>query len=454
MIRRLTFENFKSFGEPPKQEVTDPSSFHDKSYIAPQQVPWGGTSIRLGGLSLIIGTNASGKSNIRDGLRFVHGISRGYSLAEIIGEKYVEGGVLQWKGIRGGVREAVTRNGGHQRSIFTIQVEVNLALETSKPETATYSISVDVGDRNRPPSVAGEWLKLDRSERFSFSRNEYSGVGQMGVHLRRNSAKKALGPKYNFRNDRPALTQILELDGNADAGVIHEAQEDCRDFLRAISSVRFLDLDPNSLSKPSIPGQTVLGDKGENLSSVLQAICSDPSSKTALIDWTRELTPLDLVDLEFPEVSLGGQIQLQIVEAGGRKVSAESASDGTLRFLAFAAALLGTNPARLYFFEEIENGIHPNRAHLLVELLQSAARKSQIQIIGTTHSPALLNFLDREALRDASLVYRNGPVSMIRSFSDIPALWQVSDTGVRAGDLHGSGWFENAAAFLEAEGGR
>src|SRR5487761_1117696 len=62
-------------------------------------------TLALGPLTVIVGTNASGKSNLRDAFRFVHGISRDYTIAEIIGEKYVEGGVLQWKGIRGGTRE-------------------------------------------------------------------------------------------------------------------------------------------------------------------------------------------------------------------------------------------------------------------------------------------------------------------------------------------------------------
>ena len=182
----------------------------------------------------------------------------------------------------------------------------------------------------------------------------------------------------------------------------------------------------------------------------MQAICADAKSKEALIEWTRELTPLDVVDMQFPEVSLEGKIQLQVVETGGREISAESASDGTLRFLAFAAALLGTEPARFYFFEEIENGIHPNRAHLLINLLRNSTRKGGIQVAGTTHSPALLNFLDEASLHDASLVYRAGTVSKIRSFADIPALWQVAGKS-RAGELHGSGWFENAAEFLEAD---
>ena len=38
----------------------------------------------LGPPTLLVGTNASGKSNLRDAFRFLHGISRGYTLAEII----------------------------------------------------------------------------------------------------------------------------------------------------------------------------------------------------------------------------------------------------------------------------------------------------------------------------------------------------------------------------------
>src|SRR5436190_15070918 len=66
--------------------------------------------LTLGPFTLLVGANATGKSNIRDAFRFLHGISRGYSIAEILGEKWVEGGYRQWGGIRGGVREAAFRD--------------------------------------------------------------------------------------------------------------------------------------------------------------------------------------------------------------------------------------------------------------------------------------------------------------------------------------------------------
>ena len=359
MIQELTLKNFKSFGVP--------TPMSPESAAAPQA--WAGEKIKFGGLSLLIGTNASGKSNIRDALRFIHGISRGYTLAEVMGEKYGEGGQLQWKGIRGGVRETVTRNGDPKNSKFTIGIRTQLLPEDGGGE-ADYSVTVDVGDKNHPPVMAEEWLRLSKHDHRTFDcKFRQPGLGLVLSGVPGTISSTGIGPS---RFDLSALTKILDQDipTHLTGMGILEAQEDCKAFIRTISSMRFLDLDPDSLRRPSIPNQRILGDKGESLSSVLQGICKDPSGKEALIAWTRELTPLDVTDLKFPEASLDGKIQLQLVEQGGREISAESASDGTLRFLGVAAALLGTDPARFYFFEELENGIHPNRAHLLVFLFR------------------------------------------------------------------------------------
>ena len=58
-------------------------------------------TLKVGPFTIIVGANASGKSNIRDAFRFLHGIGRGYTLAEILGGKYGLGGQREWAGIRG-----------------------------------------------------------------------------------------------------------------------------------------------------------------------------------------------------------------------------------------------------------------------------------------------------------------------------------------------------------------
>ena len=133
-------------------------------------------------------------------------------------------------------------------------------------------------------------------------------------------------------------------------------------------------------------------------------------------------------------------------------MSAVSASDGTLRFLALVAALLSRDSGRTYFFEEFDNGIHPTRLHLLLELVQKACREQSVQVIGTTHNPALLAFLDREARDHAVLAYRNegDPDSRLRRIAELPEIQRILDTQ-DLGRLHASGWLEDAAVFSEAD---
>ena len=160
-------------------------------------------------------------------------------------------------------------------------------------------------------------------------------------------------------------------------------------FLR----MRFLDLSPEQMKVPSFPGSKVLGESGENLPSVLQDICADPQRKKVLAAWLRELTPMDARDFGFPRDAYG-RVYLQIQEANGREVSAYSASDGTLRFLGMLAALLDEDYVGLYFFEEIDNGIHPARLHLLLDLIERQTAKGKIQVVATTHSPDVLNLIN------------------------------------------------------------
>jgi predicted ATPase len=182
---------------------------------------------------------------------------------------------------------------------------------------------------------------------------------------------------------------------------------------------------------------------------VLQAICQKETTRNALVEWVRALTPLDVVDFEFFPDQIG-RILVTLVEQGGRRVSAYSASDGTLRFLAIIAALLGPHPAHFYFFEELENGIHPARLHLLTSLIEHKVTQSSIQIVASSHSPQLLSLLSAESFEHASLIYRpeGQPDARIRRILSIPEAAQVVREQAPS-MLHASGWFEDAMAFAE-----
>ena len=215
--------------------------------------------------------------------------------------------------------------------------------------------------------------------------------------------------------------------------------------------MRFLDLVPDRMRQPSIPGLTVLGDSGENLPTVLQALFADPRKKEVFAQWTRELTPMDVKDLDFRE-GPDGKVHLMLQERSGRETSAHSASDGTLRFLAMLAALLGPDPARLYFFEEIDNGIHPSRLNLLIDLIEKQTAKGKTQVIATTHSPELLSIIGDTTFENTSVVCRLDDTddAIIRRVADLPNAAELRKSQ-GLGRLMAGGWLEDAIAFTEGD---
>lgn len=419
MIERIALKDFKSFHRAQAQ---------------------------IGPLTLIVGTNASGKSNIREALRVVHGIGLGYPIADVLGEKYGPGGILQWRGIRGGAKEAAFENTG----TFAIRVILRAPENSShKDQLLKYEVRVDVSSIKSGPRIIRESLYASNALVYD-SHPKVDPLEQDSEHQLRvryaKFGKQKRGVAREFSSTRPVLSQIPALQREPTS-----LRDTCQAVMTILASIRFLDLDPDAMRQPSQPGQLILGDRGENLSSVLQGICQDEGRKATLVEWLRALTPMDASDFTF-RPDLMGRILVHLVESSGFEISAYSASDGTLRFLALVAALLSEDTGQIYFFEEFDNGIHPTRLHLLLDLVQRASRDMNVQVIGTTHNPALLAFLDDRARADALLVYRSeyfkgSSLVPIMSLPDAKEIVATQDLG----KLYQAGWLEDAAILSGAD---
>ena len=253
-----------------------------------------------------------------------------------------------------------------------------------------------------------------------------------------------------FRSEQPALLQETAMFGE-ERRIDAKPVSKMRSIEALLGGIHFLDLVPDRIREPTFPGQNRLGDGGENLPSVLEAICTDSERGRTLMSWLQELTPMDVKDFDFPR-DPSGRVHLHIVERNGRKVSAYSASDGTLRFLGILAALLGPNEGGLYFFEEIDNGIHPNRLWLLLDLITQQTAKGKIQVVTTTHSPALLAWMNDTTFEHTSVVYRDEywTDSVIRPIAGLYNLRELRESqGLER--LLTSGWFETAMKFSEGD---
>jgi predicted ATPase len=402
--------------------------------------------LRLGPLTFLIGANASGKSNIRDAFRFLHGNARGYNLAEIIGEKYGEGGQPLWRGIRGGSREIVYQ-GEHE---FSLEFSSDPAPGQNGQKYANlrYNLKIGVRDIEKPPLVLGEDLWSDGMTALRASPG--NSLSTLNVVLNP-EMQAGVRTTKELGDHSSALAQMTQ---HHLGDLLYDAVR--KAMIRAViecNNMRFLDLYPSAMRNASFPGQDILGDRGENLSSVLQAICDDPQQKRTILSWIRNLTPMEVRDFDFVYDQIG-RVLVTFIEADGRRTSAYSASDGTLRFLAILAAVFGPEPSKLYFIEEIENGIHPTRLGQLIELIERVAAGRGIQVVATTHAPYLLGYLSRESLEHASLVYRTDgrPDARIVRIADMPNAMELIEKKDIA-YMHASGWFENVASFMDDEEG-
>ena len=393
-------------------------------------------TLKVGPFTVIVGANASGKSNLRDAFRFLHGIGRGYTLAEILGGKYGAGGQVEWAGIRGAPNEVVGlgRFSRPRPGRYSLQLEMDLA------GTKTFYSIVVRFTPGAPDGFHVSEEELRTESTIVYTSETPSNVSRQVVQLEQSRSPTYLSPA------QPALTQFLMPAYSSpryprDAALVVQ---------RPLESMRFLDLVPDRMREPAFPGSK-LGDYGQNLPSVLEAICADSGRKATLMSWLQELTPMDVKDFDFPRDPIG-RIHLHIVERNGRKVSAYSASDGTLRFLALLAALLDETPSGLYFFEEIDNGIHPNRLWLLLDLIERQTAKGKIQVITTTHSPALLAWMSDATFEHTSVVYRDEywSDSVIRPVADLYNLRELRESQGLEGLLT-SGWFETAMKFSEGD---
>jgi len=447
-------------------------------------------TLKLGNFSLLLGANASGKSNVGDALRFLHGISRGYTLLEIMNEKRGIGGELIWKGIRGGLKEIyhnIQRNNSDKTlDVFSLIVKIL----TQNPERVLdYDVCIMI-EPNKNPSIVIESLELDANEIYRFS-PESTDELKKTIQLNENETievriLEGRSAELNVSKERPILTQMTEdldekllkyalatqikkrMKGNdgkvtlSSGLTLHimgkeeslwlENSRYLKQTLSVLQSMRFFDLNPEAMRVPSLTGQTVLGEQGENLSSVLHAIHEQKDDTEAnLLEWLGALTPTDATNFKFYIDPYTNKVLAILIESNGQETSLYSASDGTLRFLAILAALFSPTPASLYFFEEIENGIHPSRLYLLVELLEERA-KSGIQIIATTHSPQLLSLVSQTTLENSSLIYRAGDhhSSQIMPILEIPNIKEILEKQDIA-KLYSTGWFEDVMEFMQED---
>ncbi|MFA8324797.1 AAA family ATPase [Burkholderia ubonensis] len=137
----------------------------------------------------------------------------------------------------------------------------------------------------------------------------------------------------------------------------------------------------------------VLADDGADLAAALQTIreIGDGAALDAAID---DAFPGASVEIDNPGAR--GRFEVLMRQPGLlRPLAAAELSDGTLRYLLLAAALLTPRPPALMVLNEPETSLHPDLLPALGRLIAQAARHSQVIVV--SHAARLIATLEREA---------------------------------------------------------
>jgi predicted ATPase len=217
----------------------------------------------------------------------------------------------------------------------------------------------------------------------------------------------------------------------------------------------FLDIQPAMMRSYRPLGSSPIGMSGENVSPVLFGLREQPDQLDDIVGWLGELCAPNIKAIDFDKTEFGEVMMFVVEQAGrlasgsgpadGRKISARSLSDGTLRFLGLLVALLTCPPGTLMVLEEPDVGLHPSRIRLLAELFEQLAKKRGIQILATTHSPTLLAHLSDQALGDVVAFGRDpdSGCTIGSRLSDLPD-FEVLRTSRDVAHLVSTGWLERA----------
>jgi predicted ATPase len=406
----------------------------------------------LAPLTVLIGANASGKSNAIEGMRLLAWLADGQKLSAI---QYVVQGTERV--VRGRADDLAYRSGEN----FGLGCETNL--------TDWNRLSLTIGKREDGLHILRESLSApeERVPLYSFEQAS-SGRGTDISVAYNNFTKGGKKPHITCTDQMAVFTQLTS---PATFNAQHKDSQrkiprTTKQYVQWLSAMLFLDPVPARMREYSYPSDKRLYGDGANLSGVLHNLwgSSSPaneepylSQQRDILEFIQSLPEQDISGLSFIQEPRGG-VMVQLTETFGgesRPYDASLLSDGTLRVLAIAAAMLTAEEGSLVVIEEIDNGVHPSRARHLLERIRAIAERRQLRVLLSTHNPALLDALPDRAISDVVFCYRDpidGASRLIR-LNEVPDYPELIAQG-SLGYLVTSGTLERFVKQHRSEGER
>ena len=377
-IASIAVTNFKSF----REMVFEPASFN-----------------------IVIGSNASGKSNLIQVFKFLRDIAK-YGLPNAIS---LQGGVEYLRNTSIGQSENFSF-----RIVYLLEDTKQdvIGVKNHNPvyfvsKEIAYEFTIHFTDTTAGYEVvrdhlviSGDFLIRD-GENFQTAGCGSLGLSQVGGEVRYRVCppeglvllEEELYPHLLRHQEIPA-THLIANNPVTAPGV--------PPLEWIFRGIKVYDFDPRLLKMAApMAGKTELEKDGSNLAIVIKGICEDPDRKKAFISLVNDMLPFvtDVAVDKLLDMSLF--LKLKEVFGPDKYIPASMVSDGTINIAALIIALYFED-RRVTIIEEPEKNIHPALIARLVSMLKDASGRKQI--IVTTHNPEMVKHV---AIEDIFLINRD-----------------------------------------------
>lgn len=360
------------------------------------------SSLYIDPLTILIGTNASGKSNALDAFILLNRIASGAMLTS----------ALQGDGaltpMRGGVDWAAQRPG----TKFTIGA-VCRADEITDYE---YKIECHISENRCDVTSEQLFRKKYRTNKIGERTSVAGTIKLFRTDPCSDSAPNIIARLYNEKQGTPRVlgrshAVLFQLVGQK---LRQEIQDGVHSVTSSLREIFYLDPIPSHMRIYS-PLSEKLDSDAKNIAGVISAL---PKSKQKEIEivLTKYASKLPERDIRNVYAETVGRFKSDAMlyceedwlGAGkSHTVDARGMSDGTLRFLAILTALLTRPEKSLLVIEEIDNGLHPSRASMLLDMLKTIGKQRGVDVLATTHNPALLDAMGTEMVPFITVAHRD-----------------------------------------------
>lgn len=352
-------------------------------------------TLNLSPLTILIGENASGKSNAIEALKLLSWIAQGSGLSTI---------AMMVQKNSNKIRGLVNELGFHGQDMF------EFTFNCCNASWSQYRIQLGITEDGRLFIDEEELRGSPKSQLLFRTFSSSSGTGSMKLEYKTFNGRKMDLQKIST-NQMPAIIQLdnlalIDKRYNTAQQEIPRVSAECRDEL---SKTVFVDPLPSKMRGYSFRDQRSLYEDCSNISGILYGLHKNSDSKKIIFEFIKSLPEQEVIGIYFIETGRG-DVMVQLEEGFGperRRYDATLLSDGTLRVLAAAAAVLSAPKGSLVVIEEIDNGVHPSRVSHLLERLASVARARELRILISTHNPALLDGLPAREISKVMVSYRN-----------------------------------------------